>query len=306
MPSHLSAPEHEEDKKKYYWNCYWADKARTRNKCSDECFGLFADKFPFVQKELLNRYWSSLSRNGTLPDQGSTGWVEWAHRTFLTDTRHTHGSSTPVPALALILQGNENLFLHRTQLACTGSLEEQTNNPASNHVFTVKQRSSEQRSLLWLFANGFSIFNSQQHLIRPDSASHHCSSALETTSNTFLLILTALVDRAPNVRYNRVFCFLFRLPLEPEIFGRGPPLIPESSPKTRVSLSGPVGCRLTCLRRWGLQGQQALRVASWNSFLLTEVTKSKYDSSVNRNTFTRVALVGVNYPCIPEIPSQKA
>lgn len=44
------------------------------------------------------------------------------HTTFLTDTRHTQGSSTPVPALALILQGKENCFLQRTQLACTGSL----------------------------------------------------------------------------------------------------------------------------------------------------------------------------------------
>lgn len=48
----------------------------------------------------------------------------YAYFTFLTDTRHTQGSRTPVPALALILQGKENLFLHRTQLACTGSLWE--------------------------------------------------------------------------------------------------------------------------------------------------------------------------------------
>lgn len=47
------------------------------------------------------------------------------HCTFLTDTRHTQGSSTPVPALALILQRKENRFLHRTQLACTGSLWEE-------------------------------------------------------------------------------------------------------------------------------------------------------------------------------------
>lgn len=50
---------------------------------------------------------------------------EDSYCTFLTDTRHTQGSSTPVPALALILQGKENLFFHRTQLACTGSLYEE-------------------------------------------------------------------------------------------------------------------------------------------------------------------------------------
>lgn len=162
---------------------------------------MFADKFLFVQKEILYRYWNYLGRNGTLPDQGSTGWVEWAHCTFLTDTRHTHGSSTPVPALALILQGNENLFLHRTQLACTGSLEEQTNNPASDHIFTAKHREVLNKR----HSSGYSlmVFESlinQEHLISPDSASHHCSSALEITSNIFLLILTALVDQAPNVR----------------------------------------------------------------------------------------------------------
>lgn len=42
--------------------------------------------------------------------------------TLRTDTLHTQGSSTPVPALALILHMNENLFFQRTQLAWTGSL----------------------------------------------------------------------------------------------------------------------------------------------------------------------------------------
>lgn len=45
--------------------------------------------------------------------------------TLRTDTRHTQGSSTPVRALAFILQMKENLFLQRTQLACTGSLGEE-------------------------------------------------------------------------------------------------------------------------------------------------------------------------------------
>lgn len=43
--------------------------------------------------------------------------------TFLTETRHTQGSRTPVPAFALILQGKDNLFLQRTQFAWTVSLE---------------------------------------------------------------------------------------------------------------------------------------------------------------------------------------
>ena len=42
--------------------------------------------------------------------------------TLRTDTRHTHGSSTPVPALALILHTNENFFFQYTQLAWTASL----------------------------------------------------------------------------------------------------------------------------------------------------------------------------------------
>lgn len=55
------------------------------------------------------------------------GYLLFQHQlTFLTDTRHTQGSRTPVPALALILQGKENLFFHRTQLAWTGSLLEKT------------------------------------------------------------------------------------------------------------------------------------------------------------------------------------
>ena len=42
--------------------------------------------------------------------------------TLRTDTRHTHGSSTPVPALALILHTNENFFFQYTQLVWTASL----------------------------------------------------------------------------------------------------------------------------------------------------------------------------------------
>lgn len=42
--------------------------------------------------------------------------------TLRTDTRHTQGSSTPVPELALILHMKENLFFQWTQLAWTDSL----------------------------------------------------------------------------------------------------------------------------------------------------------------------------------------
>lgn len=49
--------------------------------------------------------------------------------TFRTDTRHTQGSKTPVPALALILQTNENLFIQWTQWRWTDSLQKETNRP---------------------------------------------------------------------------------------------------------------------------------------------------------------------------------
>lgn len=49
--------------------------------------------------------------------------------TFRTDTRHTQGSNMPVPALALILQMNENLFFQWTQWRWTGSLQKETNRP---------------------------------------------------------------------------------------------------------------------------------------------------------------------------------
>lgn len=51
--------------------------------------------------------------------------------TFRTDTRHTQGSNTPVPALALILQMNENLFFQRTQWRWTDSLQKET----KGHLF---------------------------------------------------------------------------------------------------------------------------------------------------------------------------
>lgn len=55
-----------------------------------------------------------------------TAWWEKKKKTHTlrTDTRQTQGSSTPVPALALILQMKENLFFQRTQFAWTDSLWE--------------------------------------------------------------------------------------------------------------------------------------------------------------------------------------
>lgn len=60
------------------------------------------------------------------------------HCTFLTDTRQTQGSSTPVPALALILQGKEKRFFQRTQLACTGSLCWDTINNITTSTLKVR------------------------------------------------------------------------------------------------------------------------------------------------------------------------
>ncbi len=49
--------------------------------------------------------------------------INWrTHLTFLTETRHTQGSRTPVLGLALILHTKENLFLQRTAFWWTSSL----------------------------------------------------------------------------------------------------------------------------------------------------------------------------------------
>lgn len=49
--------------------------------------------------------------------------LNWrSHLTFLTETRHTQGSRTPVLGLALILHTKENLFLQQTAFWWTSSL----------------------------------------------------------------------------------------------------------------------------------------------------------------------------------------
>jgi hypothetical protein len=63
--------------------------------------------------------------------------------TLRTDIRRRHGSSTPVDALADILQTNGNLAAHRTVCCCTSSLQKQKKKEIrkiSSSFFTVHNK----------------------------------------------------------------------------------------------------------------------------------------------------------------------